>query len=184
MEYNLIPWVLMVVGSLAALVGNIQKIREAVPFLTRYPKSCVAMAMFIVGASAGVRWEWRIVSEKQAELTQMQRSAANLQQKYESLKEASSCKHDTPQIVLYEDATYKGRRLCFTVGAYPDLRDFAYSDVASSIRLVGDVRLVVYEDVGYGGRLLTIDQDYDSLQPEWNDKISSLKVCKKQDPCD
>ena len=176
-------WTLAAIGGLAGLIGNIEKIRDAVPVLKRYPVQIIGAILFLTGAGGGVLWEKRIVDEKQTYLTQVQNQSWNLQQKYESLLEATSCKRNTPQVLLFEDANYRGRKLCFMIGSYPDLGDFAFSDITSSISLAGNVKVVVYEDINYGGRSLTVDKNYDSLSQDWNDKISSLKVCKRQDLC-
>lgn len=176
-------WTLAAIGGLAGLIGNLEKIRDAVPLLKRYPVPILGAILFLTGTGVGVLWEKRIADQKQAYLTQVQTNISNLQQKYESLLEASSCKGNTPQVLLFEDANYRGRKLCFTIASYPNLGDFAFSDITSSISLSGDVKVVVYEDINYGGRSLTVDKDYDSLSQDWNDKISSLRVCRRQDLC-
>jgi hypothetical protein len=176
-------WILAAINALAILIDNIVKIRTGASLLKSYRAPIIGAALFLAGGGAGVFWERRIVNEKQDYLNQVQTSEYNLEQKYESLVEASSCKKNAPQILLYEDARYGGRKLCFTTGYYDDLRDFAFNDVTSSIRLAGNLKLVVYEDIHFGGRMLIVEHDYDSLSPDWNDKISSLKVCSKQDQC-
>ena len=178
-------WIVAVITGLGTLIDSLKKIIGGEPLFKEYRAPILGMLLFLCGASAGTLWEMRIVHQKQKDLTDAQNTSYNLEQKYEALMESSVCKKsNAPQVFLYEDAQFKGRKLCFTLGSYTDLRDFAFNDVTSSIRLQGDVKALVYKDIGFGPRAYSVNQDIDSLSPEWNDTISSLTVCKRSDPCD
>ena len=181
---SIVLWAIAVVTGLGTLIDSLKKIRSGVPLIREYRLPILGSALFLAGASAGMLWEMRVANQKQRDLNDAQNSNYNLEQKYEALKEMSDCKRpNVPQVILYEDARFQGRRLCFTPGAYGDLRDYAFNDVTSSIRLRGKVKAFMYKDIGFEPRAIPIEGDIDALQPDLNDTISSLKVCKSDDPC-
>jgi hypothetical protein len=181
---SIVLWIVAVIAGVGTLLDSLKKIRDGVPLIREHRLPILGAALFLAGASAGMLWEMRVSNQKQRDLNDAQNSNYNLEQKYEALKEMSDCKRpNAPQVILYEDAQFKGRRLCFTPGAYGDLRDYAFNDVTSSISLRGNVKAFMYKDIGFEPRAIPIAGDIDALRPDLNDTISSLKVCKRDDPC-
>lgn len=181
---SVVLWTVALVGGLGTLIDSLMKIRSGVPLIKEHRLPILGAALFLAGASAGMLWEVRAVNQKQVYLNDVQHSFYDLQQKYEALVESFVCKNSTPsQVFLYEDINFGGRKLCFTPGSYADLRDFAFNDVTSSIRLKGDVKVLVYRDINFNPPFFIVDKDYKSLPAEWNDTISALKVCRRNDPC-
>ncbi len=181
---SMVLWTVAVITGLGTLFDSLKKIRDGLPLIREYRVPILGAALFLTGASAGMLWEMRVANQKQRDLNDAQNTNYNLEQKYEALKEMSDCKKpNSPQVILYEDAHFQGRRLCFTPGSYRDLRDYAFNDVTSSIRLRGNVKAFMYKDIGFEPRAIPIAGDIDPLQSDLNDTISSLKVCKSDDPC-
>src|SRR5262245_6558185 len=88
-------------------------------------------------------------------------------------------------VCVYENANFRGRSECFGIGE--DIRDFArlrgWNDHISSIRVMGDARVLAYSDAGFRGQRLLVDRDISDLAVirlqnglSWNDQISSLEV--------
>lgn len=88
-------------------------------------------------------------------------------------------------VCVFEDINYRGRSQCFNSGA--DLSDLGrlggWSDRISSIRVMGNERVVAFVDVNYRGERLVIDRDIPDLRSfrlrnnrSWDNQISSLEV--------
>ena len=88
-------------------------------------------------------------------------------------------------VCVYEHANFRGRSECFGIGE--DIRDFArvrgWNDQISSIRILGDARVLAYSNEGFHGQRLIVDRDISDLAVirlqnglSWNDQISSLEV--------
>lgn len=97
-----------------------------------------------------------------------------------------------PRVTVYQHADFRGASLTLHPGDTLDNlagRGFeeggSLNDRISSIRIEGDVEILVYEDSRYRGRVLRLTGSErnlaDRLLPEsvaasWNDRISSLRV--------
>jgi hypothetical protein len=94
------------------------------------------------------------------------------------------------QACVYEHVNYCGAYIRVVISEIPDLRSYNtgasgtpnWNDRISSIRVGGNVKILVYGDINYGNYLgtLTGPSTVATLVPSgWNDKISSLKVVPK-----
>ena len=95
---------------------------------------------------------------------------------------AAATEHCT--VTLYEHAHYEGEERTFTEDVrrlrdvdFPDA-NFGWQDKASSIKLSGGARVVLYEHSGYSGTsIIFTREDIDRLRPHgWNDLAASLRV--------
>jgi hypothetical protein len=88
------------------------------------------------------------------------------------------------RVCVYQHAGFGGNSRCFDSGdEVPDLRQIGWNDGISSIRTFGRTRVAVYEDAGFQGQRLIVEQDIADLtqisaggRANWNDRISSLRV--------
>ena len=88
------------------------------------------------------------------------------------------------RVCVYQHAEYRGNSRCFDAGdEVPDLRQIGWNDGISSIRVFGRTRIAVYEDAGFQGQRLIVEQDIPDLtqvsaggRATWNDRISSVRV--------
>lgn len=96
-----------------------------------------------------------------------------------------------PRVELYSDANFRGSRLVLTPGdRVRNLADVGFeddegaNDRISSIRIVGDVTVVVHEDGDFRGDALRLKESVPNLafrsgrggSRPWNDCISSVEV--------
>ena len=88
------------------------------------------------------------------------------------------------RVCVYQHAEFRGNSKCFDAGdEVPDLRQIGWNDAISSIRTFGRTRVAVYEDAGFQGQRLIVEQDIPDLtqigaggRANWNDRISSIRV--------
>ena len=88
------------------------------------------------------------------------------------------------RVCVYQHSEYRGNSRCFDAGdEVPNLRDIGWNDGISSIRTFGRTRVAVYEDAGFEGQRLIVEEDIPDLtqisaggRGNWNDRISSLRV--------
>ncbi len=89
-----------------------------------------------------------------------------------------------PGVILYKHANFRGSSLFVEVNRnIKDLQREGWNDEISSIELVGNVRVQVFEHKNFQGASVTISSDNIDLEEftrgidgNWNDKISSIKV--------
>lgn len=89
-----------------------------------------------------------------------------------------------PGVILYKHAGFKGSRIFVKAGRnIRDLRKIGWNDKISSIELVDNARIRIYEHKNYQGASITIKDDIidlaefsEDIRGTWNDKISSIKV--------
>jgi hypothetical protein len=89
-----------------------------------------------------------------------------------------------PGVILYKHAGFKGSRIFVKAGHnIKDLKKLGWNDKISSIELVDNARIRIYEHKNYQGASLTIKDDIFDLaelsaeiRGTWNDRISSIKV--------
>jgi hypothetical protein len=89
-----------------------------------------------------------------------------------------------PGVILYKHAEFKGSRIFIKAGRnIKDLKRMGWNDKISSIELVDNARIRIYEHKNYQGASVTISDDIfnlaefsEDIQGTWNDKISSIKV--------
>ncbi|CAE6962190.1 hypothetical protein ACOMICROBIO_LMKGKHOH_03948 [Vibrio sp. B1FIG11] len=77
-------------------------------------------------------------------------------------------------IELHQDAHEEGRSLRVNT-AQPDLRDFDFNDITSSVTIPDGYMVQVFKDVNYQGESLVL-RDSDDWLEGFNDQISSLII--------
>lgn len=88
------------------------------------------------------------------------------------------------RVCVYQHVGFRGNSRCFDAGdEVYDLREIGWNDGISSIRTFGGTRVAVFEDAGFQGQRLIVEQDIADLtqvgaggRGNWNDRISSLRV--------
>jgi hypothetical protein len=87
------------------------------------------------------------------------------------------------RVCVYQHVGFRGNSRCFDAGdEVYDLRQIGWNDAISSIRTFGGTRVAVFEDAGFQGQRLIVEQDIPDLtriaagRGTWNDRISSLRV--------
>ena len=88
------------------------------------------------------------------------------------------------RVCVYQHAGFRGNSRCFDAGdEVYDLREIGWNDGISSIRTFGRTRVAFFEDAGFQGQRLIVEQDIADLtqisaggRNTWNDRISSLRV--------
>lgn len=79
-------------------------------------------------------------------------------------------------ITAFSDDHYDGKIQQFQAGRYPKLKD-GWNDSVGSIRVFGNVRVILFEDDDFEGKQLVVEQDIDELDDfNFNDKTGSLIV--------
>lgn len=89
-----------------------------------------------------------------------------------------------PGVILYRHADFRGSRIFVKAGRnIRDLKRMGWNDQVSSIELVGNTYIRVYEHRNYQGASVTIKRDVIDLVEltrgiggNWNDRITSIKV--------
>lgn len=94
--------------------------------------------------------------------------------------------HRPARVTFYEHSDFRGAS--FTVDAgqrLPNLTRVAFSNGAgvndriSSVKIDGDIDVLVFRDIRFGGGAIRLTHDVRDLRelgPGWNDVISSLRV--------
>jgi Beta/Gamma crystallin len=78
---------------------------------------------------------------------------------------------------FYQDSNFRGMYFCVRQGENLDRVPGGINDKVSSIRLIGNVDVVVFRDVRFRGESARFSTDVRNLQREgWNDLISSMRV--------
>ena len=80
-------------------------------------------------------------------------------------------------VCFFQDVDYRGEYFC--VGPDEDLDQLppGTNDTISSFRVVGNVEMIVFKDVRFGGPSARFSTSVSDLRREgWNDQISSLRV--------
>ena len=88
------------------------------------------------------------------------------------------------RVCFYEHTNFRGRSECWDLGDdVSDLRARRMNDEISSVRVFGRTRIVVFEDINYGGQRLSVEGDIADLtqvyvdgRGSWNDRISSFRI--------
>lgn len=98
---------------------------------------------------------------------------------------------DEPRVIVYEDSDFRGGSLTLYPGDLIDnLNDVSFdngkklNDQISSVRVIGDVAIMLFDDYNMQGYTLRTasdirnlaDRDQPGDQHAWNDRISSLRV--------
>lgn len=97
---------------------------------------------------------------------------------------AAVAERETARVELFTNANYQGPSIVVEVdNRLPDLSRLRFpernfNDRVSSIRVVGRVRLLVYQHTDYRGEPMEITASVPNLDhfPGWNDSISSLRT--------
>jgi GNAT superfamily N-acetyltransferase len=86
-------------------------------------------------------------------------------------------------VYLYEHDDYQGRCVRFTSDV-PDLSDYAFNNITSSIRIVGGWTVTLYVDQNYGNVSSTFTRDDPNLADDavGNDRASSLRIQRRTAP--
>jgi hypothetical protein len=78
---------------------------------------------------------------------------------------------------FYQDSNFRGMYFCVRQGESLDRVPGGINDKISSIRLLGNVDVVVFKDSRFRGQSARFSSDVRNLQREgWNDLISSMRV--------
>lgn len=101
---------------------------------------------------------------------------------------AGDDEEEGPGVILYKHAEFKGPRIFIKAGRnIKDLKKIGWNDKISSIELVDNVSIRIYEHKNYQGASVTISDDIIDLaefseetRGTWNDKISSIKVLHRR----
>ncbi len=91
---------------------------------------------------------------------------------------------DGPGVILYKHAEFKGSKIFIKAGKnIKDLKSMGWNDMISSIELVDNAWIEIYEHKNYQGASVTIKDDVidlakfsENIRGTWNDTISSIKV--------
>ena len=91
---------------------------------------------------------------------------------------------ETPGIIIYKHANFQGMIKFIPIGqSYSSLRTIKWNDKISSIRLIRNGIVKIYDHDNYSGDTTTITDDVADMavflqdsQTNWNDRVSSLKV--------
>jgi hypothetical protein len=84
---------------------------------------------------------------------------------------------EMPQACFFEHADFQGRKFCLESGENWDAKtDLSLNDIISSMTVENGLSVTVYQHSDFGGTRLKVRQDVPAVTPEWNDKISSIKV--------
>jgi hypothetical protein len=89
-------------------------------------------------------------------------------------------------VVLFQHCDYQGNSLALTEGEY-NLSDLIAHGIKnndlSSLKLASGYQMVLFDEVNFKGASIIEDDDVACLlQDNWNDRISSLKIVKVEDP--
>jgi hypothetical protein len=78
---------------------------------------------------------------------------------------------------FYQDSNFRGMYFCVRQGDNLDRVPGGINDKISSIRLIGNIDVVVFRDARFRGQSARFSTDVRNLQREgWNDLISSMRV--------
>lgn len=83
------------------------------------------------------------------------------------------------EVCVYEHENYRGGRKCFN----EDVRNFGrlgINDSISSLRVHGDVEVILYRDEKFRGRSIVVDHDARWLDDGFNDSVSSMKIVPRR----
>lgn len=84
---------------------------------------------------------------------------------------------DPEQACFFEHGQFQGRKFCLESGeSWNGRTDLSSNDIISSITVEEGLVVTVYEDGGFGGGKLRLFEDEAAMSPEWNDRISSIRV--------
>ena len=84
---------------------------------------------------------------------------------------------EPPQACFFEHSNYQGRKFCLEQDEKWDAKtDLSLNDFISSMTVEEGLKVTVYDLSDLQGTRLTIRDDLPTVTPEWNDKISSIKV--------
>ena len=83
-------------------------------------------------------------------------------------------------VCFYEHPNFDGRYFCANMGATQPAMPEGTNDRVSSIRIVGNASVTIFQDARFGGRSQTFDRDVRSLDGlGWDDLISSYRVATR-----
>jgi hypothetical protein len=86
----------------------------------------------------------------------------------------------TSGVCFYEHPNFDGRYFCANLGASTPEVPEGTNDKISSIQLVGNASVTVFQDARYGGRTERFDRDVRNLGSSgWDDLISSYRVTSR-----
>jgi hypothetical protein len=90
------------------------------------------------------------------------------------------------QVCVYHNSGFHGHQLCFLPGE--EVADLTHADI-SSIRVYGNARAVLFEDRGFGGRMMETSVSMPDLHRipmssdrSWNDHVRSLRIVSTDQP--
>jgi hypothetical protein len=92
--------------------------------------------------------------------------------------EAQSRSQIRDGVCFYTDANYMGEEFCFN-GNENRSNVGGYNDKISSIRIIGNTEVTIYQDSNFGGSRQTITQNTPHLG-NWNDRISSFQSISRR----
>jgi hypothetical protein len=83
------------------------------------------------------------------------------------------------EVVVYEDCGFRGQRSVLTEGSFRNYQLGIGNDEISSIRIPIGWTVTVYEHDNFQGQSQSFTGNTDCLPPNWNDRISSIRVSKR-----
>jgi hypothetical protein len=86
-------------------------------------------------------------------------------------------------VCFYKEADFRGDRFCLQDGDRMERVPEGFNDRISSVRIYGQVEIMVYQDANFGGQSLRLRESAANLQGyqvrpghSWNDRITSIEV--------
>jgi hypothetical protein len=83
-------------------------------------------------------------------------------------------------VVVYRDCNFKSESKSFGEGWYRDYELGVGNDKISSLKIPYGWTVTVYQDDKFQGASITYTGTVDCLPPDWNDRISSMRVMKNR----
>ena len=85
------------------------------------------------------------------------------------------------EVVVYEDCGFGGQRAVLGEGSFRNYQLGIGNDEISSIRIPFGWTVTVYEHDNFQGQSQAFTGTVDCLPPSWNDRISSIRVSRRND---
>ncbi len=97
---------------------------------------------------------------------------------------ADTAKQEIPWIKIYKDKNFSGKSATLPIGSFnaSALDDLGMLNNISSMEVLGNVRVILYDDHGFSGYSKEFFEDKNEFGSCLNNKISSIRVIADSDP--